>query len=274
MGNITTFKKTVWAYYQAHGRHDLPWRLSQTDGIFDPYRILVSELMLQQTQVSRVIPKFTQFIVAFPNTYALAHAPLGEVLMHWSGLGYNRRAKFLWQAAQMIETEYGGLFPQDVAELKRLPGVGPHTAGAIAAYAFNEPTVFVETNIRTVFIHHFFPKEVSVADTMLVPLIAASVDTAHAREWYWALMDYGTYLKQTAGNAARASKTYTRQSPFQGSRRQLRGNILRALLERPRSENELATAFTDERRTAVLHDLVQEGLIQVTNAGYAVSRVV
>jgi A/G-specific adenine glycosylase len=271
MDNTTPLEKTVWAYYHAHGRSDLPWRAPATDGSFDPYRILVSEIMLQQTQVPRVTAKFLEFMGVFPNTYALAHGSLAEVLRLWNGLGYNRRAKFLWQAAGMIETEYGGIFPEERTELMRLPGVGPNTAGAIMAYAWNRSVMFLETNVRTVFIHHFFEGESSVSDAMLVPLVTASIPAGRAREWYWALMDYGTHLKQTTGNAARASKTYVKQSPFEGSRRQLRGGILRVLLEHPRFKKELTELFSDERLPDVLEDLVREGLVQSTGAGYAVS---
>src|SRR6185437_9030478 len=153
---IQRFMAQLTAYYEAHGRHDLPWRLPAPDGSFDPYKILVSEVMLQQTQVGRVLPKYQQFLSRFPDVKSLATAPLGDVLKMWNGLGYNRRAKFLWLAAQKIVDGFGGVFPSDVQQLELLPGVGANTAGAIRVYAFNKPAIFIETNIRTVYIHHFF----------------------------------------------------------------------------------------------------------------------
>lgn len=153
---ITALQETVWKYYHQHGRHDLPWRLPEPDGSFDPYKILVSEIMLQQTQVPRVLPKFTEFLTKFPTGQELAEASLGEVLAAWSGLGYNRRAKFLWQAAQKVVRDFGGELPHTFEALESLPGIGKNTAGAVAAYAYNQPAIFLETNIRTIFIHHFF----------------------------------------------------------------------------------------------------------------------
>ena len=185
--DIRAFQETVWEYYRQHGRDDLPWRQPEADGTFDPYKIMVSELMLQQTQVLRVWPKFESFIARFPALTDLATASLGDVLTEWSGLGYNRRAKFLWQAAGVVAAEYGGQLPRSHAELVALPGIGPNTAGAIRTYAFNEPVVFVETNIRTVFIHHFFADESEVSDKALIPYIEAAIPPHEARDWYWRL---------------------------------------------------------------------------------------
>ena len=143
---IHDFQSMVWDYFETHGRHDLPWRLP-TDRGFDPYAIMVSEIMLQQTQVGRVIPKFQAFMKQFPTVQALASAPLSDVLQAWSGLGYNRRAKFLWQAAQQVVTDYAGVMPKTLEDLVRLPGIGKNTAGAIMAYAYDQPVYFIETNI-------------------------------------------------------------------------------------------------------------------------------
>ncbi|HET9174252.1 MAG TPA: hypothetical protein VFN56_03145, partial [Candidatus Saccharimonadales bacterium] len=147
-GAITEFRAVVWRHYEAHGRHDLPWRQPNAAGRFDPYAITVSECMLQQTQVSRVLGKYQEFLAQFPTVAALANADLGAVLRVWSGLGYNRRAKFLWQTAQLVLSSSSQQFPRSLPELVALPGIGANTAGAILAYAFNEPAVFVETNIR------------------------------------------------------------------------------------------------------------------------------
>lgn len=265
---VHQLRETVWAYYAAHGRHDLPWRQVSANGKLDPYAVLVSELMLQQTQVPRVIPKFTQFMSAFPDAHTLANAPLDAVLRAWSGLGYNRRAKFLWQAAKTLVREHGGQVPGAQEALVALPGVGPNTAGAILAYGFNQPAVFLETNIRTVFIHHFFHDGEKVADAQLTPLVATALDSASTREWYWALMDYGTHLKQAVGNASRSSKTYARQSAFEGSRRQIRGRVLKLLGESPQPVEALLATIADERLPGVLHDLVAEGMIRRDNDTY------
>lgn len=265
---ISSFQKTVLAYYDQSGRHDLPWRLPEADGSFDPYKIVVSELMLQQTQVGRVIPKFAAFIAAYPTVRSLARAPLGDVLTLWSGLGYNRRAKFLWQTAGEVVGRFGGVFPQTAAQLVTLPGIGANTAGAIVAYAYNQSVVFIETNVRTVFIHHFFADKSGVADAELTPFIAASIPDGMARTWYWALMDYGTYVKQTVGNVSRASRSYTKQSAFHGSRRQIRGMVLRLLTSGPHPYAALEKAIADERLTGVLEDLSREGLLEKNDDVY------
>jgi A/G-specific adenine glycosylase len=256
------FQQQVYSNYDAHGRHDLPWRLPTADGRFDPYQIMVSELMLQQTQVPRVIPKFTEFLVAFPSLEVLASAEQAEVLRAWSGLGYNRRAKFLWQAAQAIIDQFGGEFPRDTAELVRLPGIGPNTAGAIQAYAFNLPAVFIETNIRTVMIHHFFADQTGVPDKAILDLVTETLDREHPREWYWALMDYGSFLKQTVGNLNKQSTSYAKQSTFQGSRRQIRGLILKLLAAEPQTLRQLQATVNDPRLAEVLADLQTETLIK------------
>lgn len=263
-GKKHEFQETVWAYYAEHGRHDLPWRQPEADGNFDPYKVLVSEIMLQQTQVQRVIPKFQEFLIRFPSSADVATAPLSEVLILWSGLGYNRRAKFLWEATRLVETEFDGEYPKHVKDLMRLSGVGPNTAGAIAAYAFNQPTVFIETNIRTVYIHHFFDDETEVSDAALRPYIETTLSHEQPREWYWALMDYGTHLKQTIGNLNKLSVHYVKQSTFAGSRRQIRGQIIRELGQKPLSLQALQAAVTDERLESILDDLLQEEMIRKT----------
>lgn len=266
----------VWEYYVAYGRHDLPWRQPEANGTFNPYAIMVSEIMLQQTQVQRVIPKFEAFMAQFPTISALATAPLSDVLTAWSGLGYNRRAKFLWQAAQYVTGDSQGQFPRQVAELIKLPGIGVNTAGAILAYAFNQPVAFLETNIRTIYIHRFFTNQDSVSDKEILPLVEETMKAVVQQEvadftprtWYWALMDYGTYLKQTVGNVSRQSRVYTKQSTFEGSRRQIRGAILRNLQVAAFSEAQLAEHITDERLRNVLQDLVDEKMISYRQGHY------
>lgn len=237
----------------------LPWRTDTS-----PYRVLVSELMLQQTQVERVVSKFRDFLEAFPTINALAIAPQRDVLKHWQGLGYNRRARFLHKAAQRVVAI--GYFPESREELLGLPGVGPYTAGAIRAFAYNAPEVFLETNIRTVLIHHFFAHSKKVDDARLIPILEECMREVHEpRVWYSALMDYGTYLKRSQGNATRKSTTYTKQSPFKGSRRQVRGSILTLLSKYSKlthaqllRKHEL---FDADIVTSVLADLIHEGFI-------------
>ena len=273
MITIEDFVEIVWDYYAKHGRA-LPWRQAEADGCYDPYKILVSELMLQQTQVTRVVPKYHSFLQQFPTLKALAQASLGDVLRAWQGLGYYRRAKFLWQSAKMIMADYSGAFPSDRNKLTNLPGVGTETAGAIVVYAFDQPAVFIETNVRTALIHHFFREQDAVSDRQLRPVMTEIVmhvvgQHESPREFYWALMDYGSHLKLAIGNAAQRSKHYTKQSKFVGSKRQIRGQILRTLSQDEYvSLKQLQRHITDERLQAVLSDLCSEGLIVGQNNLY------
>ncbi len=251
------FVDTVWQYYQAHGRHDLPWR--QTT---DPYHILVSEMMLQQTQVSRVLPKYEAFVKRWPTAKRLASASLAEVLKAWQGLGYNRRAKLLHQCVCTIIYDSAGNWPKTQRELLQLPGVGPYTAGAVMAFAYNEPVSIIETNIRTVYLYHFFKNTPEVSESELEKLIAKTLDTKQPREWYWALMDYGAYLKQVHGNQNHRSKSYAKQSRFKGSDREIRGAIIRALSQGPKTIKNLESlGFTAERIEGQVAKLLSEGLL-------------
>ena len=269
---IRQLQDVVWRYFAEYGRHDLPWRQPEATGSFDPYKVLVSEIMLQQTQVTRVWPKYESFLQQFPDVLTLSEASLGDVLVTWQGLGYNRRAKFLWQAAGMVADKYGGRFPQTQEELVRLPGVGANTAGAVAAYAYDLPAVFIETNIRTVFIHHFFEDAKNVDDKQIRELVAASLPSdGSTRHWYWALMDYGTHLKQTVGNKSRASRSYTRQPPFQGSRRQMRGAVIRELGVRNMTYEQLEAKLDDPRLPEVLSALEDEGMVRSGPEGWQLS---
>lgn len=265
---ISQFQNLIQSWYIVHGRHDLPWRLPEQSGGFDPYKITVSEIMLQQTQVSRVIPKYLEFLKVYPTVQALAAAPLADVLRIWSGLGYNRRAKFLHQTAQTLCAAFKGEFPTEPEQLVMLPGVGKNTAAAIAAYSFNKPVIFIETNIRTVYLHHFFQDKIAVADTDILALVAATQNTNNPRQWYWALMDYGSFLKSSQGNANTRSKHYVKQSNFQGSRRQVRGAVLKLLIKQPLSLQQLQAQAYDERLETVLTELQQEGLITIKDHAY------
>lgn len=230
---------------------DLPWRRT-----YDPYAIWISEVMLQQTQVSRVDGRWQRWLERFPTVDALAAAAPSDVLEEWQGLGYNRRALSVHRAAQAI-SEAGGVFPQDPKELVKLPGIGPATAAGIRAFAFNLHGVYLETNVRTVFLHELYPQAEGVPDSELVPLVeltcpasvedavdavAAGADGAAGavaetveteltpRSWYYALLDYGAYLKKTIPNPSRRSKSHVKQSRFEGSHRQKRAELLRVLL--------------------------------------------
>jgi A/G-specific adenine glycosylase len=254
----TAFKRAVLSYYRRQGRHTLPWRLTN-----NPYYILVSELMLQQTQVDRVIPKYTAFIEAFPSIDTLAQASLKDVLKLWQGLGYNRRAKFLHEIAVMI-LQQGGTFPATYSELRQLPGVGPYTAGAILAFAFEVAHPVIETNIRTVYIHHFFRDKNGVSDAELLDLVTETLPKKQVREWYYALMDYGVFLKKEHNNPSRRSRHHHVQKKFIGSDRQIRGAIIRALSQKRHTNTSLQVALGEldgERISIQLKTLVAEGLV-------------
>lgn len=246
----------------------MPWRADTR-----PYYVLVSELMLQQTQVARVIPKFNNFVNAFPSEQALAAASLADVLALWSGLGYNRRAKFLHEAAKKIMCEYGGTFPRDTTDILRLPGVGKNTCGAIRAYAFNEPALFIETNVRTVYFHHFFPNGDKVSDKEIEEHLHETIDKEHPREFYWALMDYGSFLKKQGVGAVAQSKHYKKQSPLKGSVREVRGQILRALQGELLNDPQLRAATVNDDRFAVaLAGLERDGLIERTGRQFRLTQ--
>jgi A/G-specific adenine glycosylase len=237
---------------------DMPWRQDTR-----PYYVLVSELMLQQTQVDRVIPKFEAFIAAFSDERALAQASLADVLRLWQGLGYNRRAKFLHDAAKEI-MERGG-FPDDESGLVSLPGVGKNTAGAILAYAYNKPAIFIETNVRAVYIHHFFNNQDQVDDKDIREILEQTIDHKNPRAFYWALMDYGSWLKKQ-GVTPNRSRHYKKQSPLKGSVREVRGQIVLALTTGDASEADLRRSLSaDERFEQALTGLIKDGLVTVTN---------
>jgi A/G-specific adenine glycosylase len=255
---LRSFQHKIWDYYREHGRA-MPWRETS-----NPYHILVSELMLQQTQVPRVLEKYREFIVRFPDAAALAKAPLRSVLRVWQGLGYNRRALALQQIARIVVERCKGNVPSSLDELVKLPGIGKATASAILAFAFNQPVVFIETNIRTVFIHFFFADRDAVSDEEILPLVVQTLDVDNPREWYYALMDYGAFLKKTSANAGRKSRHYHKQSPFDGSNRQVRGRIVRYLTrEGKKTEGELVKqlGLNAGKVMSALLDLEKEGMI-------------
>jgi len=264
--NLHEFKNIIWSYYAAQGRL-FDWR-----NVDDPYKVFISEVMLQQTQTYRVAPKYAQFIAAFESFEVLAKASLKDVLYHWQGLGYNRRGMYLHKAAQIVMHDYAGILPSDPALLVTLPGIGRATAASIVAFAFNTPTVFIETNIRTVFIHCFFADKQNVDDKDILPFVQAALDVENPREWYYALMDYGVMLKKTLPNPSRKSKHHQKQSKFEGSDRQVRGKIIKLLTQasEPLSQQELIKAVGDnEQRTCrIIQQLKDEKFIAFHSHDY------
>ena len=257
---VAEFQSMILDFYRQEGR-SFPWRET-----CDPYEILVSELMLQQTQTERVVPKYLNWLQEFPTAQALAQAPFPQVLAAWSGLGYNRRAGYLQSACRQVVEEWGGAFPRTAGELETLPGVGPYTARAVATFAFGQPEVFIETNIRSVYLFFFFSDQEKVSDSQLMPLIQATVYHQDPRRWYYALMDYGAQLKKSTANPNRQSRHYSRQSRFEGSLRQARGAIVRSLSRggnTPLSLEEMARleGLPLERIQAAAERLVAEGMV-------------
>ncbi len=271
-GSLPAFRREVWKHYRAHGRHDLPWRKTT-----NPYRILVSEVMLQQTQVPRVLEKYKEFLRAFPTVKALAKASLSDVLKTWSGLGYNRRGKYLHDAARILAADGRSLIHAAAFD-RELPGVGPYTKAAVLVFAFNEPLTLLETNIRAAFIHHFgdmlckpglHKQDMKISDRQLLPFMEAAAKGQDPREWHWALMDYGVHLKKLHKNPARRSSAYVRQSKFEGSLRQVRGAILKAIHE---GKSVRSLPFDEKRKDLALASLTKDGLIAKAKGGRGVPR--
>lgn len=224
---VQEFQRTVLSHYKTNGRR-FPWRETH-----DAYKILVSEVMLQQTQAPRVVEFFKRFVRVFPSAKALAQAPVADVIRLWKGLGYNRRALNLYRAAQAIVSNHGGVVPSNLKALDELPGVGKYTAAAVLAFSFNRPTVFIETNIRTAYLHYFLKGRKNVEDSQIFDLVEETLYTKNPRLWYQALMDYGAMIKQTVGNENLRSKHYSKQPAFRGSVRELRGELLAQAIKNP-----------------------------------------
>jgi A/G-specific adenine glycosylase len=283
------FRDIVWEFSRRYSRK-LAWRDHPS-----PYAVLVSEVMLQQTQVSRVERSYPEFLLQFESFEALAASSTADLLGQWQGLGYNRRALWLRDSAAQIVHNFGGILPAETGLLSALPGVGPNTAGSIAAFAYNIPTVFIETNIRRVFIHHFnmfrplilkdrktvlaatlaeantaSDSSVLISDRMLLPLIELALDRRRPREWYYALMDYGADLVKRVPNPNRRSKHHVVQSKFEGSVRQLRGELLRQVIVGSRTLAQVST--DDPRASAVLDALVREGFLICSDGTFSIAK--
>jgi A/G-specific adenine glycosylase len=268
-GRIIVFREAVWSHYRRVGR-SFPWRETT-----EPYRILVSEVMLQQTQTARVVGRYQEFLDRFPDLKALATASLQEVLILWQGLGYNRRAKALRETASVIMERYHGVVPDNEEALRSLPGIGPYTAGAVVTFAFGRPAIFLETNIRSALLATFFEGRVGVTDKELLPLVAATLDQHDPRRWYWALMDYGVAVKDRVRSInAKQSAHHRPQGRFEGSRRQLRGGVIRALTHKGAlTFEQLALEVTGQRARLEesLRLLCQEGLVRAEGRRYRIA---
>ena len=275
---IAEFEKKILSWYRKN-RRDLPWRNTK-----DPYKILVSEVMLQQTQVSRVLTKYPEFLQAFPTLKALAKAPQRKLLKVWSGLGYWRRALFLQRACAIILKQHKGIFPKDPKLLERLPGIGRYTARALSCFAFDTTGAFLDTNIRRVYIHFFFPKRKNVSDKQILQVAqkapypvwyGRTKQGISPREWHYALFDYGALvLKDKKIN--RQSKHYAKQKKFAGSFRSFRTKIMRFLLEQPDQKAALRKLETMLKKSGspysskkLLSSLQKDGLIKKKGNSYS-----
>lgn len=264
--NIAEFNSTLQKFYKQNKRI-LSWRETIV-----PYHVVITELMLQQTQVPRVQVKFPEFISAFPNFVTLAQASNTDLLRVWQGMGYNRRALYLREIAKIISQKHNGSIPQNPDILDEMPGIGPATARSIIVYTYNKPELFIETNIRRVFIHHFFADKEGILDTEILPFLEQALDKTNPRNWYYAIMDYGTYLGKTIPNPNRKSKHYAKQSKFEGSNRQVRGSILKELIKGGQNREELVErlGFEEEKVYVVLRELEKEGFIAEKMGKYSI----
>ena len=263
--------------WYAPRRGAYPWRETR-----DPYAIWVSEVMLQQTQASRVAPAFRSFLRRFPTVRALAAAPRRDVVKGWSGLGYNRRAVRLSEAARAIVRDHGGRIPRDRTELLALPGVGPYTAAAVASMGFGEPVAVVDTNVRRVVarVHLGIDgHEASVRD--VGALADAWLDRVDPATWNQAVMDLGREVCRPKPHCqvcplarvcrfrrsgAVADRGPRRQGAFEGSSRQVRGAVVNALRSNPSLTSARLAAevgFAPDRVERAVETLVFDGLLEV-----------
>lgn len=265
---IANFQNAIFSWYKKNAR-DFPWRHTA-----DPYEIMVSEIMLQQTQTSRVLVKYREWLKVFPTVEKLASSSFPFVLEKWQGLGYNRRAKFFFESAKIIAEKYGGIIPRDVLKLQSLKGIGAYTARAIAAFAFSSPEVFIETNIRSLFIFFFFQnRKTKIDDKEIFPLIEQTLYKKDIRTWYYALMDYGAALKTKVKNPSLQSAHYIKQSAFRGSLREARGAVIRFLSEHKNaSAKKIAECekIDYEKIERSLCDLQKENFVAEKNGVYSI----
>ena len=253
-----TFQDLIYSFYN-HKKRNFPFRENVT-----PYKVVVSEIMLQQTQANRVAEKFLEFIKKFPDFKSLAEASVEEVLSAWQGLGYNRRAIALKKIGECIMSEFNGYVPKYLKTLISLPQIGHNTSYSILCFSYNIPTYFIETNIRRVYLYFFFPGRSQIDDKEIMEIVKISVDEDNPRDWYYALMDFGTMLKKTHPELNKKSVHYRKQSKFDGSTRQVRGKVLKLLLEKPISTKEIIDKINHEEKKIleILNTLKKEGFIQ------------
>ncbi|MEZ5360719.1 MAG: Fe-S cluster assembly protein HesB [Candidatus Zixiibacteriota bacterium] len=255
---IAAFRRKIWRFYKTHCR-DLPFRNTT-----DPYHITVSELMLQQTQVERVIPKYLAWIKKWPNWASLANASTKAILAAWSGLGYNRRALHLHKLARVVTDDFGGQLPTERDALQKLPGIGPYTAGAILIFAYNKNIVTIDTNIRRVLLYEL-KLPVTLPKRELEQVALTVLPHGRSRDWHNALMDYGALaLPRNMNDIPPESK----QSKFEGSLRQIRGEIVRRLTEIDQIDmrsvaGSMDRSLEDVQKAALA--LAKDGLVEVTD---------
>ena len=260
---VKDFQQFVLSFYRSRGR-EFPWRATR-----DPYAILVSEIMLQQTQTDRVVPKYEAFLKEFPCVEALSKASVADVVRMWMGLGYYRRALNLHKAAKVICEERGGDFPTTIQELRSLPGVGSYTAAAVGAFAFGIAAPMIETNIRSVYLTFFFPKRRVVTDKEVSQVVEETLYRRDPRRWFYALMDLGVELKRLDRSINTRSKHYVRQSKFHGSHRQVRAAVLKTIAEKSRRFEEVLSelSYPQEKIELALTQLEREGFVIKKRSG-------
>lgn len=263
---ILAFQTLIYSYYRSKKRK-FPFREDIT-----PYKVVVSEIMLQQTQTHRVAEKFIEFIEKFPDFKSLSQASVEELLSIWQGLGYNRRAIALKKIAERIMMEFNGDVPKDLELLTSLPQIGHNTASSILSFAYNIPTYFIETNIRRVYIYFFFSGKSQIDDKDIMEIVKHTIDKENPRDWYYALMDFGVMLKKTHPELNKRSAHYRKQSKFDGSTRQVRGKILKLLLKKPLSSNEIIDKihFDQKKILKILNTLKKEGFIQEEHNNFTI----
>lgn len=249
---IVQFQRKILTWYEANKR-DLPWR-----GTRDPYRILVSEIMSQQTQIARVIPKYNAWMEAFPTVFELAKASTADVLGHWSGLGYNRRALFLQKCAKTVVERFAGKFPQEKEVLKTLPGIGEYTAAAVACFAFNQQVAVVDTNVRKIILTQFPHVSSDISPQEMQNIADALLPQGKAYEWNQALMDYASAMLK------KEKIVVPKQSKFKGSNRYYRGQIVKLLLAQKsiaRAQLAKELSISKEKCAEILGGLEKDALV-------------
>jgi A/G-specific adenine glycosylase len=257
---VTQFQNKILQYYKKNGR-DLPWRNTT-----DAYNILISELMLQQTQVSRVIDYYTTWLKTWPTIQHLAQANFKDVLQAWMGLGYNTRGINLHKASKIIVQHYNADVIAAMDEYKKIPGVGKYTSQAVKIFSTNADIVTVDTNIRRIFIHEFDLSQ-DISDSELWSIAQHCLPKGKSRQWHNALMDYGAmYL--TSKKTGISPKT--KQSTFEGSDRQIRAQILRDLLNTPLTIHDLTQHYdhTTDRLLKILEKMKKQGIIKKEKEKY------